>query len=71
MNDATIIMKEKDTKKRKLIESVLFQPTNNLDINRININTDKFNYVILINLRFRFKKNFRKTQRKWNTGVTT
>ena len=51
------IVKENDTRKRKLIESVLIQSTNNFNINQTNLNTDKFTNIILNNFSSRIKKN--------------
>ena len=57
VDDATVIVKENDTRKRKLIESVLIQSTNNFNINQTNLNTDKFTNIILNNFSSRIKKN--------------
>ena len=56
VDDVTVIVKENDTRKRKLIESVLIQSTNNFNINQINLNKDKFTNIILNSFSSRIKE---------------
>ena len=70
VDDATVIVKENDTRKRKLIESVLIQSTNNFNINQTNLNTDKFTNIILNNFSSRIKKTLGELKEN-GTHVTT
>ena len=73
VDDATVIVKENDTRKRKLIESVLIQSTNNFNINQINLNTDKFTNIILNSFSSRIKKTLDELKENGTlvkTGVT-
>ena len=70
VDDATVIVKENDTRKRKLIESVLIQSTNNFNINQINLNTDKFTNIILNSFSSRIKRTLKELKEN-GTHVTT
>ena len=73
VDDATVIMKENDTRKRKLIESVLIQSTKNFNINQVNLNTDKFTNFILNKFNSRIKKTLGRLKENGtlvNSGVT-
>ena len=70
VDDVTVIVKEIDTRKRKLIESVLIQSTNNFNINQINLNTDKFTKIILNSFSSRIKRTQEKLKEN-GTHVTT
>ena len=70
VDDATVNVKENDTRK-KLIESVSIQSTNNFNINQIYLNTDKFTNIILNKFSSRIEKNSRRNKRKWDLHHNT